>query len=229
MNIYEKLKELTKAIILPVNIGKHNIELCFYKTGYYLYTCLDTKENLLINTHLDRITKVTNVTNEDTIKSLINNNVGIVDITNYNILDIKIKDYKKSARLFGLGNIKKSIVGSKVMILHLTIDDVSKRTKETCNSVQVVCVEGNEKRKLKFCLEDISIKYLNTKAYSLPKDRFLRIGDRAKIIKDKYLKNFKKGDIIEICDILKVGTKVYSVIKNSDFKEHVNNKYLKKI
>lgn len=141
---------------------------------------------------------------------------------------VKIKDYKESSTLFGLGPSKKrmyeqSLNGETFFINEILMDYPCKYNNQERNIVEVI----NNNRALKFTVEDLEFIYPDIskllKGINFPKDRTIT-RDKVVVVKRGNYKGIT-GKVVELNHIS--DSKTYAIIDIGDSKKIINLKHLK--
>ncbi len=163
----------------------------------------------------------------------------IKDISNYyntKILfskcEFNVKNYFKSAKLFGRVNTKKELVGKvlKSEKEDIVLDEEHKKTKVKESTITLKCGETN----LKWCLDDIEIIYPNIKGYNTRLDREIHINDTCIVSNTRKINHaLKSHEKVLIKDIKEVkaykGVKKYVGVEINGKITYLNSKGFKKI
>lgn len=157
----------------------------------------------------------------------------------------RVRDYKTSAKLFGLAAKKSQMVGKMVDVHTIEFDATVAKSEIPVNTIYVTYEGGN----LRMCLDDIEIIYPNINGYNPRKDKRLvkrnsrgklegvlvREGEQLLVYNSKKVKNTVYRETIIVHEIKIIGNNVFigyikegklefSNIKNFRKLENVNSK-----
>ena len=126
----------------------------------------------------------------------------------------KIKDYRKSAKLFFNTESKKVMVDQSVKPSKIEFQCTCKRSDSLENTVTIKVGDRN----LRFSLDDIEITYPNVNGWNKAKDRTIRVGSKVRLLRNKELRNMNKGDTVLVKNIKTVGHKTFIGFEHKDKK-----------
>lgn len=130
-------------------------------------------------------------------------------------IPINIFDSSLSAKVFGLPEIKKSLEGTTIKDYKIEFG-VSKKIGESYFVIIPYVNSKEEKKHLRFVLNDINFLIPSTKGYNIPKDKTITVGQKVRV-KQSNLK--VTTDMILTVQNIKVNPQSKRISKNSKTKK----------
>lgn len=133
----------------------------------------------------------------------------------------RIKDYKKSSKLFAYTEAKKLLLNKIVKVEKIELQSQVKKSDQLEDTIYVKV----ENKNLRFSLDDVEILYPNIKGLHKSKDRKILKGSSIKIVKNKDLRYIPIGTNLKVDKILNVNKKRYIgfIYNNKQVLSKINN------